>query len=231
MATVIAEPVTSPEQLSSADDLRRQECSSVPPISAEQETWIQGINKAYGFSTGWALKTGDLLLEAKKKLKHGEWNSLFGPGRLKFGQRTAEMLMEIARHPSFRDPKNLASLPKAWSALHALSKLPRAVVDQGIVDGSIHSELTVVEARQLVQAAQATATTQSSPHSVRFDLIRQRKRVIRYLRAEVTRWPAEYRKQLAEVLQTAALDLLKSGTGALEDLHNQAIAADTMNDV
>jgi len=122
--------------------------------TTQLQGWIDQINNAFGFSICWVIKAGDLLAQSKKQLGHGHWGSLFGPEKLKFGQRTAEMLMEIARHPSLRKSKNFSSLPRPWTALHALSKLPVEVVDDGIAKGSIHSEMTLAEARDFVRTAQ-----------------------------------------------------------------------------
>jgi hypothetical protein len=205
MRRVIAQPIQPAGEGSTTAQLQDSQGHSGPPIETVQKRWIEAINEAFGFSTGWALKAGTLLTEAKAQLGHGQWGCLFGAGKLKFGQRTAEMLMEVARHPSFQKSKNFASLPKAWSALHALSKLPEDVVDQAIANGSVHSEMRLSDARRLVRSA---LKREGSSSQSRFDLIRQGKRVSQYLRLEVARWPAEHHQQLAELLQTAALDLL-----------------------
>jgi hypothetical protein len=202
---VIAQPIQPAGEGSNTTQLRDSQGHSVMPIETVQQNWITAINEAFGFSTGWALKAGALLTEAKAQLGHGQWGCLFGTGKLKFGQRTAELLMEVWRHPSFRNPKNFASLPKAWSALHALAKLPGDFVDQAIANGSIHSEMKLSDARKLVWSA---LRMEGSSSQRRFDLIRQSKRVREYLRHEVARWPAEHHQQLSDLLKTAALDLL-----------------------
>lgn len=177
-----------------------------PPI------WAEKINNAFGFSTGWIIKAGELLAQAKKQLGHGQWSSLFQPGMLKFGLRTAEMLMEIARHPSFRESKNFSSLPNAWSTLHALRKLPVELVEQAIADGVIHSEMKLAEAQQLVRTVEAgTEQPQRRRALLEFNPARERKRLIDSLRLQAARWPSQYRKELAEVLQATALELLNQG--------------------
>src|SRR5712671_6287987 len=68
----------------------------VPPSATiSPQAWVDEINKAFGFSVGWVVKAGDLLTKAKQQLGHGQWSSLFEAGKLKFGLRTAEMLMAV----------------------------------------------------------------------------------------------------------------------------------------
>src|SRR2546426_289748 len=173
------------------------------------QAWVEKINGAFGFSVGWIVKAGDYLLRAKAQLGHGQWGSLFGPGRLKFGLRTAEMLMQIARHRSLRNSKNFSFLPSAWSALHALSKLPAEIVEHAIASGCIHSQMTLQEARQLAKKHQAgTAGRQTPSGSVAFDPGQRLQRVARYLRREAADWPWEHKQRLAEALQQMAVELL-----------------------
>jgi len=188
-----------------------------PPVEPVRnaEEWIAQINEACGYSAGWAIKTGDLLLQAKQQLPHGQWLAMWASRRMKFGLRTGEMLMRVARHPDLRNSQHFSSLPAAWSILYVLSQLPPEVVPQGIADGVIHPELKLAEARRLlsqsragVVAAPAAATAPS------FDVTRQKSRVLRSLRQQSVRWPTEHRWELAQLLETIALELRQGGSEA-----------------
>ncbi len=178
-------------------------------VPRSPQAWVEEINQAFGYSVGWVVKTGQLLAEAKKELRHGGWSCLFAPGKLKFGLRTAEMLIAVARHPSLRNPKNFSNLPSGWSILHVLSLLPVEIVEQAIADGRVHSEMKLVDAWQLVRTARATAeTAQSNCAQKRFDPVPQKQRLLAYLRHTAARWPVEHRRELAELLQAVARELL-----------------------
>lgn len=176
------------------------------------EAWIAQINEACGWSPGWALKTGELLIQAKEQLAHGQWLAMWESRRMKFGLRTGEMLMRVARHPALRNSKHFSSLPAAWSILHVLSQLPPEVVQQGIADGVINTELKLTAARRLLSQSRAgVATGPATPAPRPFDVTRQKSRVLRSLRQQSERWPAEHRAELAQLLETIALELRQGG--------------------
>jgi hypothetical protein len=128
----------------------KQQPLPVGPAPSVEE-WIEKLNRACGGSAGWAIQTGCLLLQAKKQLPHGEWLVMWGSRRIKFGLRTGEMLMCVARQPAFRNSQNFSNLPAAWSILYELSQLPPVVVEEGIACGVIHPELKLTEARRMVR--------------------------------------------------------------------------------
>jgi len=184
---------------------------SVEPKSLTEE-WIAQINRACGCSAGWAIQTGDILLNAKKQLPHGQWLAMWESHRLKFGLRTGEMLMCVARQPAFRNAKNFSSLPAAWSILYALSQLSQEVVQQGIADGIIHPEIKLAEARRLLRRSRAGVVVEpASAESSSFEVVRQTSRMIRSLRRQAGRWPAEHRARLALLLESFATLLREGG--------------------
>jgi hypothetical protein len=89
------------------------------------------------------LKTGKLLIAAKKALGHGKWATMFdGPNKLPFGDRTAQMLMEIAKHPILSNPKFISLLPPSWGTLHKLADLPGEALEEMLTDGTITADTT-----------------------------------------------------------------------------------------
>ena len=133
-----------------------------PVVASPAEHWIEEINTAFGYSAGWVIKTGQLLSQAKRQLPPRQWLAAFESRKLRFGLRTAEMLMALGRHPILTKTKYISSLPPAWSILYLLSRLPPEVLEQGIIDGVIHPELKLAEARRLLQSARASGLAEPS---------------------------------------------------------------------
>jgi hypothetical protein len=167
--------------------------------------WIERVNWTFGRSAGGKIQTGDLLTQAKRQLPPRRWLAAFKSGQIKFGPRTAEMLMALARHPILRQSKYFSSLPSAWSILYVLSRLSAEVVEQGILSGAIHPELRLVEARCLLQSARASGPAAPTPPAPPpFNLGRQKNRVCDYLRGQLKHWPPAYWGELAALLDTLA---------------------------
>jgi hypothetical protein len=193
-----------------ANQCPREVPSDAAAITTEH--WVDEINAATGYSAGWVILTGDLLLQAKQQLPHGEWTSIFEGRRLKFGLRTAQMLMQVARHPTLHEAKYFSSLPCAWSILYVLSQLPAEVVEQGIINGVIHPELKLAEARRLLPSAPGNGPADATaPARPAFDLDCQQKRLLGYLRRQAARWPSDCRGALAELLERLAAELRAGG--------------------
>jgi hypothetical protein len=185
----------------------------VPSVAASRvETCIKGINEAFGFSVGWLVNVGGLLNQAKDELAHGQWMSMFERGKLKFGLRTAEMLMAIARHPCLRNANYVSNLPNSWSVLYVLSKLPPTTIECEIGSGVIHPELKLAQARAIVQRAQADAKApQRKPAVKAFDFERQQRRLTSSLSKQAAHWPADQHIRLAELLEELARKLRTGG--------------------
>ena len=183
-----------------------------PPASGAVGTCIAEINEAVHSCKGWAIEAGKLLLEAKEKLAHGQWTSMFQSGQLHISLRVAEMLMKIAGHPTLADPKYFSFLPPAWSVLHELSKLPPQSLEEKIQAKTVHPELTLEEARHMVNQVLAKgACGKSKPSAKAFNLQRQQTRLTNYLDELATRWPMERHGLLADLLEETARKLRTGG--------------------
>ena len=68
------------------------EASLVAAINAEEEQVVLGLRH----SVGHAIREGHLLIEAKKRLKHGEWTP-WVKANVRASKKTAEVYMRIAR--------------------------------------------------------------------------------------------------------------------------------------
>jgi len=71
------------------------------------------------------------------------------PGLLDIDLRIAQMLMEIARHPTLSKTKNFSFLPPKYTTLYQLAQLPEEDVRKLIESGEIYPGMTGAEAKSL----------------------------------------------------------------------------------
>jgi len=84
----------------------------------------------------------------KQRVGHGRW--LDTGELLPFGERTAQRLMLVARHPDLSDPTHGSHLPASWRTLDVLAQLPPGEVDRRIEAGEITPELDRATAQFVV---------------------------------------------------------------------------------
>jgi hypothetical protein len=99
--------------------------------------YVAWIKSEWRTATASLIETGRILIEAKKNLDHGE----FGPmirTKLPFGERTAEKLMAIARHPIISNPTHESHLPPRQEALYLMTRLPLEELEKMLADGTIN---------------------------------------------------------------------------------------------
>ena len=58
-----------------------------------------------------------------------------------FGQRTAEMLMEIAGHSILSNPKFFSNLPPSWGTLYEMTRIPEQELEKLIENGTINADI------------------------------------------------------------------------------------------
>jgi hypothetical protein len=126
------------------------------------EYWMVRINDGLSKTVGGFIQVGRDLIEAKAKLGHGGFNTMFGPGGLKINQRTAELLMRVARHPAISNPNNYSILPPTLNALNKLSDLPAEGLQKAIDDGKVTPSMTIREARELICKSSIDITPERS---------------------------------------------------------------------
>src|SRR5262249_49476772 len=104
------------------------------------------IRESWQASVTAIIRTGQLLIEAKRALPHGEWGDMVS-GQLPFGERTALMLMAIARSRTLRNPKHISHLPPSWGTLYVLATLPDRQLNELLANEKISSDMTLREAK------------------------------------------------------------------------------------
>jgi hypothetical protein len=94
---------------------------------------------------------GQLLIDAKATVPHGEWARLFKDHPqavarpIPVSQHTAELLMRIAKHPTLSNSTHGSNLPASWRTLYELTLLPVDVLEAYLALGAVHAELTRAE--------------------------------------------------------------------------------------
>jgi len=107
------------------------------------------------------LDVGRLLLEAKKRLAHGEFTAMIVED-LPFGDRAAERLMAVASNPVLSNPTHASLLPPSWMTLYELSRLPLDTLEKAISEGSITPETERHEVARLAGRMGTPITSHTS---------------------------------------------------------------------
>lgn len=129
------------------------------------EVWAQRINRKLDEAVDSLPQAGRDLIEAKKALGHGKFGSMFTSGLVRRSQRSAEMLMRVARHPALSNPNNSSVLPQSIHSLSRLAALGVEVVEQAIKAREIKPTMTIADTRHLVRQKQNGAPKQASEKS------------------------------------------------------------------
>jgi hypothetical protein len=130
--------VKSPEQqlLRQRDVARRgqQSVSGAETFQLPAHDWHTRIIDAWRKSTDAIFRTGDLLIEAKAELGHGEFINMVRT-QLPFRERTAQRLMQISADQRLRNASGQTHLPPEIPILYGLTRLCNTAFDQAIAAG------------------------------------------------------------------------------------------------
>ena len=111
---------------------------------------------------GWASRAssppGALSSTGKQQLAHGEF-IVWVENDLQLGERTAQMLMIVAKHPVLANPNHWFGFPPSWRTLYELSHIRPPRMLQLIASGEIHPGMTREEAAALLPDASRTPTS------------------------------------------------------------------------
>lgn len=106
------------------------------------------ITDAWNRTVRTILETGRLLIEAKARVKHGEWEA-FVAKRLPFHIRTAEKLIRIAEHPILSNPTHESLLPRSYVTLYELATMRESDLQEAFEQNEIFPEMTRSDASRL----------------------------------------------------------------------------------
>lgn len=109
----------------------------------------QQITSAWGNTVGNIVRTGELLIRAKKELGHGKWLELFDNHKAPFSERTAQRLMAIARHPVLSNPTHASHLPASWATLYELTTIADQALEQLLAESRIDGDTTREDVKEI----------------------------------------------------------------------------------
>jgi len=126
---------------------------------------VYRITEAWQKQVPAIIETGQILIEEKEKLDHGQFTIMI-ERRLPFGRQTAFRLMAIAEHPILAKRQHTATLPDSgpanvthvqllpasWGTLYELTKVDHEVLEEKIKDGTVNRRMERKDAEALAKA-------------------------------------------------------------------------------
>ena len=109
-------------------------------LQSDPEAWALRINAAWRRSLEAVIETGRLLIDAKSRLKHGQWQAMIET-QLDFSADTAQRLMAIARDERLTNPAHARFLPRSYTTLAELTKLSDGEFGRGIAEKIIRPDM------------------------------------------------------------------------------------------
>ena len=168
---------------------------TVPPSDVGQ--WVIRITNQVEKSARGIVELGQLFMKAKAALKHGKWHELFQPGNLRFSQRTADKLIQVAKNTALANPPNSASLPPSLDALVLLAPLDANVIQTSIDENIILPKMTIAEAKKFVRD---TLEPESANNQKLFDCDATIKSIIAKVTQALKEVPANQRDKFIDTL-------------------------------
>jgi hypothetical protein len=95
------------------------------------------------------ITAGRVIIDGKQQLAHGDFVE-WVENELKLGERTAQMLMIVAKHPVLANPNHWFGFPPSWRTLYELSHIRPPRMLQLIASAEIHPGMTREEAVALL---------------------------------------------------------------------------------
>ena len=121
-------------------------------------TWSDRIRASLARSVEAIVATGQLLLEAKLELSHGQWLETLEVAGI--SPRVAQMFISVAENPALSNTSNYSHLlPAAYNTLYVLSRVePEERLIEALETGEVNPTTTLSEARAMAKAHGITKT-------------------------------------------------------------------------
>lgn len=178
--------------------------------------WQEELSRLFARGHHCTLDLARAVHEARSTLAYGQWAQVWRSDRAPFPKRKGDMLALIGRRLGGLDEKTFSHLPRGWSVLYALAKLPAATLQAGIEDGRIHPALTWKEAKRL---AKGDGQTSESPQT---NVLRRLGRLRAFVHKTFPQWSSDEREQarveLARLLEHVTGDKVDSESPQSIDL-------------
>jgi hypothetical protein len=185
-------------------------CTDLDSNSAAN--WAAKIRLAWTRGHADTLELARIVFSTRCSLDDGQWTALIKSGGLPFGRRKAQMLSAVGEGLGWAGAQTFAQLPRGWSVLYYLSKLPRHRVEEFISDSTIHPALTLHKAKELSAPFRGHQAVARKPN-----LMQRLKIFSDFARAHLIEWSMEERDQAR-----AGLLQLSEELGGVDMIHQDA---------
>lgn len=109
-------------------------------LRLDPEAWALRISARWRASINSFIETGQLLLDAKAALPHGDFTAMM-EGSLPFSVNTGQRLMAIARDERISNLARAQLLPASWTTIYEISKLTTEQIDDAVEKKIIRPEV------------------------------------------------------------------------------------------
>lgn len=123
-------------------------------------SWPSQIRDAWNKTREGIIRVGQLLIDAKEALPHGEFGVMI-ENELPFGSHTAQRLMRIARDPRLTNPAHGEFLPSSWRTLYDLTEMEDDDFYDAVKKGLIRPDM---ERKDVKKLTQLTGPTEEQEH-------------------------------------------------------------------
>jgi hypothetical protein len=120
------------------------------PTSPGVKLWAGKIFSAWQKTVESYIEVGQLLIEARQNLAHGEYEAMI-KSDLPFSAATARKLVAIADHQVLSNRSHGNVLPSNWTTLYQLALLPPDRCKQCIENGAINPKMQRKDAAALIK--------------------------------------------------------------------------------
>lgn len=123
-----------------------------PSVQKKMQAWANKINASWRKSVEAVIATGQLLIDAKDDVGHGNFLELLkNEEYLAFDEDKAQSLMTVARHPWISNTENFRYLPPSYTTLETLAALPAAAFPKLVKKSEVHANMTGKDAADVVK--------------------------------------------------------------------------------
>jgi len=182
-----------------AHAVAKQPTATFPAQPPSLDDWVERIARQVEKSARSLIELGKVFIEAKASLGHGDWQELFQHGKLRFSQRTAQRLMQIADNTTLANTTNSSYLPPSLDALMELARLDAEVIQTGIDGGAIGPAMTIAAAKKF---AAGKLEPQAAPDAKPFMCDKVIKSLMKGLNRALEKVPGDQRKKFIDDLVT-----------------------------
>jgi hypothetical protein len=167
--------------------------------TASIDHWAGRINFHIGHTVRDLIELGQLFLDAKSALQHGQWEEMFDSGKIHFHLRWAQRLMRVAKNPALAKATNSSFLPPCVQTLEKMAQYDESVIQSAIDEGKIRSDMKAADVKKSLLQGYKEAVNEGSEH---VDRDKARQAIWKWVLQALEKLPLELRQLVASDLTT-----------------------------